>query len=54
MKSMTAYGKALFTTTEGDVLLEIHSVNRKVLDIIVLGPKQLLFLVLWSRIQGRV
>lgn len=44
LKSMTGYGKGTFTY-EGDVyLIEVHSVNRKHLDVNVMFPKELLSL----------
>ncbi|WP_420421016.1 YicC/YloC family endoribonuclease [Simkania sp.] len=41
-RSMTAYGRAHVTTESGSFLIEIHSVNRKSLDITVNLPKELL------------
>lgn len=41
-RSMTAYGRAHITTDVGLFLIEIHSVNRKNLDITVNLPKELL------------
>jgi len=41
-RSMTAYGRAHVTTDAGVFLIEIHSVNRKSLDITLNMPKELL------------
>lgn len=41
-RSMTAYGRAHVTTESSSFLIEIHSVNRKSLDITVNLPKELL------------
>ena len=41
-RSMTAYGKASVATKMGSFLVEIHSVNRKSLDVAVNLPKELL------------
>lgn len=41
-RSMTAYGRAHVSTEAGSFLIEIHSVNRKSLDITVNLPKELL------------
>jgi len=43
-RSMTAYGKAYVPMDEGQFLIEIHSVNRKSLDIMINLPKELLML----------
>jgi uncharacterized protein (TIGR00255 family) len=43
-QSMTAYGRAHVETKEGRFLIEIHSVNRRSLDIAIYLPKELLFL----------
>lgn len=43
-RSMTAYGKAYIPMAEGQFLIEIHSVNRKSLDIMINLPKELLML----------
>lgn len=43
-RSMTAYGRAHAKTSAGLFLIEIHSVNRKSLDIITNLPKELLVL----------
>jgi uncharacterized protein YicC (UPF0701 family) len=42
IKSMTAYGRASRSTPQGQWVLEIHSVNRKMLDINTNIPKELL------------
>lgn len=42
LKSMTAYGRATFTSSVGYVVVEIQSVNRKFLEINTLLPKELL------------
>lgn len=39
MKSMTAYGRAAGQTPLGKVVIELHSVNRKLLDISMMLPK---------------
>jgi uncharacterized protein (TIGR00255 family) len=39
-KSMTAYGRAVGNTSLGKVVVEIHSVNRKALDININLPKE--------------
>jgi uncharacterized protein (TIGR00255 family) len=44
MQSMTAYGKAAQTTPHGSWVVEIHSVNRKMLDFHIYLPRELLFL----------
>jgi len=49
MRSMTGYGSNRFTSKEGHFLIEIHSINRKSLDINVLMPKSLLCLDLEVR-----
>ena len=43
-RSMTAYGRANATTDAGLFLIEVHSVNRKSLDISISLPKELLAL----------
>lgn len=43
-RSMTAYGRGNATTDAGLFLIEIHSVNRKSLDISISLPKELLAL----------
>lgn len=43
-RSMTAYGRAHAKTSQGLFLIEIHSINRKSLDINTNLPKELLFL----------
>lgn len=42
MKSMTAYGRAIVETELGEYLVEIHSVNRKNLEMQVYLPKHFL------------
>ena len=42
IKSMTAYGRATKSTSIGQWVLEFHSVNRKLLDINIHVPKELL------------
>src|SRR5579863_1034664 len=42
MKSMTAYGRAGSSSPLGKMVVEIHSVNRKMLDISLYLPKDLL------------
>ncbi len=42
IKSMTAYGRASDSFTFGKLVVEIHSVNRKMLDVTVYLPKELL------------
>ena len=42
--SMTGYGRAFLTTKSGLFEIEIHSVNRKALDINVQIPRELLYL----------
>lgn len=42
IKSMTAYGRAFSSTSRGSWVVEIHSVNRKGLDIHVFMPKDFL------------
>lgn len=42
--SMTGYGRALLTTKSGLLEIEIHSVNRKALDITIQIPRELLYL----------
>lgn len=42
MKSMTGYGKAHFVAEGVSYLLEIHSVNRKSLDMVVFLPRDML------------
>jgi len=44
IKSMTAYGRSRIVTEIGVFSLEVHSVNRKNLDINIYLPKELLFL----------
>lgn len=44
IRSMTAYGRAQCQTPSGRWMIEIHSVNRKMLDIHVNLPKELLSL----------
>ncbi len=51
-RSMTAYGRAHAKTDEGLFLIEIHSVNRKSLDINTNLPKELL--VLDMGLRGRL
>ncbi|GAB4189851.1 MAG: YicC family protein [Simkaniaceae bacterium] len=41
---MTAYGRSQFTASSGRYTIEIHSVNRRNLDIHIYVPKELLFL----------
>lgn len=41
---MTGYGRALLTTKSGLLEIEIHSVNRKALDIAIQIPRELLYL----------
>ena len=42
IKSMTAYGRASVPTALGKLVVEIHSVNRKMLDISLVMPKDFL------------
>ncbi|MES2121668.1 MAG: YicC/YloC family endoribonuclease [Chlamydiota bacterium] len=42
IKSMTAYGRSSKTSKAGRFVVEIHSVNRKMLDISIYLPKELL------------
>ncbi len=44
MKSMTAYGRASRVTSFGSWVVEIHSVNRKMLDLHIYLPRELLSL----------
>jgi len=44
LKSMTAYGRAMRRTVAGECVVEIHAVNRKMLDISVHLPREFLFL----------
>lgn len=44
MKSMTAYGRASRMTSFGSWVVEIHSVNRKMLDLHIYLPRELLSL----------
>lgn len=44
MKSMTAYGRAARSTPYGSWVVEIHSVNRKLLDFNIYLPRELLSL----------
>jgi uncharacterized protein (TIGR00255 family) len=46
---MTAYGRANLTTSSGDWIVEIHSVNRKALEVQISLPPNLLFLDLEIR-----
>jgi uncharacterized protein (TIGR00255 family) len=41
LKSMTAYGRAVVNTPQGHFVIEIHSVNRKFLDVNVSIPQEL-------------
>ena len=43
LRSMTAFGRATVMTPNGSYILEIHSVNRKTLDIAINIPRELLF-----------
>src|SRR6266404_3632232 len=42
INSMTAYGRASKATSYGRIMIELHSVNRKMLDMNVYLPKDLL------------
>jgi uncharacterized protein (TIGR00255 family) len=42
IKSMTAYGRASVSSVQGRFVIEIHSVNRKMLDMSLYLPKDLL------------
>lgn len=42
--SMTGYGRALISTRGGPLEVELHSVNRKALDINIQIPRELLYL----------
>jgi uncharacterized protein (TIGR00255 family) len=42
IKSMTAYGRASVSAVQGQFVIEIHSVNRKMLDMSLYLPKDLL------------
>ena len=44
IRSMTAFGRAATTTPTGRWVVEVHSVNRKMLDLSIYLPKNLLFL----------
>lgn len=48
-RSMTAYGRAVCTASSGRWVVELHSVNRKMLDLNVVLPKEILFLDLEVR-----
>jgi len=49
LKSMTAYGRSLKVSQKGRWVVEIHSINRKHLDLAIHLPKELLFLDLELR-----
>lgn len=51
-RSMTAYGRSHAKTSAGVFLIEVHSVNRKSLDINTNLPKE--FLVLDMDLRGRI
>lgn len=42
VRSMTGYGRTIVSTAKGNILLEIHSVNRRSLEISVHAPKEFL------------
>ena len=42
IKSMTAYSRCSKTTSDGRYTLELHSVNRKIIDFAIYLPKDLL------------
>jgi uncharacterized protein (TIGR00255 family) len=42
IKSMTAYSRCSKTTSDGSYILELHSVNRKIMDFAIYLPKDLL------------
>lgn len=43
LKSMTAFGRANIATPNGSFIIEIHSVNRKTLDVAINVPREILF-----------
>ena len=42
IKSMTAYGRSIYTSSLGQWSVEIHSVNKKILDFTIIMSKDLL------------
>ena len=43
MRSMTGYGRAAVTSTLGELVIEVHGVNRRTLEINVQAGKEFLF-----------
>lgn len=51
LRSMTGYGRAVRSFSFGRLVVEVQSVNRRHLEMVVVLPKELLYLEAWVRRQ---